>query len=134
MTDVQPYEPNPADITPPATPGDPTATPPVEQSSAPVPDPTPPAPADASTAAPAITTAPQVPSADGSDAMPAPAAAPAAQVGDIVTYAIDTDDEDGPEVRGLVVGYVEGAEHRDEALLIVPLADAITVPLDAVKD
>lgn len=86
-------------------------------------------PAPAPSPAPAVATADTDPVSE-----PAPApSTPAADVGDVISYQTDPDDET-TITRGLVVGTVEGAEHRDEGLLVVPLPDAFVIPLDAVKD
>lgn len=89
-----------------------------------------PAPADQP---PAPDTTPQPESTPAPEPTPQPASAPAADVGDVISYQLDPDD-DSTAARGLVVGTVDGAEHREEGLLVVPLADALVIPLDAVKD
>lgn len=73
---------------------------------------------------------PPAPPADEPDGFE-PAPSSSATTGELVTYQLD---EDGPAVRGLVVGEIAGDEDRDDALLVVPLPDAVTVPVDAVLD
>ena len=126
MTDINPEQQpvTPTDVTPPAyapAPTDPGAA------AAAV---TPGDPATAATTDPAPV--PSAPTAPADAPAPAPGT-PAADVGDVISYQTDPEDE-STLTRGLVVGIVEGAEHRDEGLLVVPLPDAFVIPLDAVKD
>ena len=85
------------------------------------------APADPTVDDPTVTDQPTV---DPAATQPAPAAAKAAQVGDVVTYQLDDDE---PVTTGLVVGQIDGSDNREAQLLVVPLPEAFAVPHDAIK-